>query len=70
MPMSARASASPSRRGDGYDVQALIKNADIALYEAKAGGRRIYRRFLPSMEAGLQERRQIEVDLRGALSRG
>jgi diguanylate cyclase (GGDEF)-like protein/PAS domain S-box-containing protein len=56
--------------GDGYDVQALIKNADIALYEAKAGGRRIYRRFLPSMEAGLQERRQIEVDLRGALSRG
>ncbi|HEV3248651.1 MAG TPA: EAL domain-containing protein [Beijerinckiaceae bacterium] len=56
--------------GDGYDVQALIKNADIALYEAKAAGRRIYRRFLPSMEAGLQERRQIEVDLRGALSRG
>ena len=30
---------------DGCDVQALIKNADIALYEAKAGGRRIYRRF-------------------------
>ncbi len=56
--------------GDGHDVQALIKNADIALYEAKAGGRRIYRRFLPSMEAGLQERRQIEMDLRGALSRG
>ncbi|MBV8765048.1 MAG: EAL domain-containing protein [Hyphomicrobiales bacterium] len=56
--------------GDGHDVQALIKNADIALYEAKAGGRRTYRRFLRSMEAGLQERRKIEVDLRGALSRG
>ncbi|MBV9518876.1 MAG: EAL domain-containing protein [Hyphomicrobiales bacterium] len=56
--------------GDGHDVQALIKNADIALYEAKAGGRRIYRRFHPSMEAGLQERRQIELDLRGALARG
>ena len=55
---------------DGCDVQALIKNADIALYEAKAGGRRIYRRFDPSMEAGLQERRKVEVDLRGALSRG
>ncbi|MBV9753586.1 MAG: EAL domain-containing protein [Hyphomicrobiales bacterium] len=55
--------------GDGHDVQALIKNADIALYEAKAGGRRMHRRFHPSMEAGLQERRQIEVDLRGALAR-
>jgi diguanylate cyclase (GGDEF)-like protein/PAS domain S-box-containing protein len=56
--------------GDGDDAQALIKNADIALYEAKAAGRRIYRRFHPSMEAGLQERREIEMDLRGALSRG
>ncbi|MFI5014430.1 MAG: EAL domain-containing protein [Hyphomicrobiales bacterium] len=55
---------------DGNDVQALIKNADIALYEAKAGGRRIYRRFDHSIEAGLQERRKIEVDLRCALAKG
>ena len=56
--------------GDGDSVHELIKNADIALYEAKADGRKVFRRFDHSIEAGLQERRKIELDLRGALARG
>jgi diguanylate cyclase (GGDEF)-like protein/PAS domain S-box-containing protein len=55
---------------DGADVQALIKNADIALYQAKADGRNVARRFDREIEASLQERRKIELDLRGALARG
>ena len=54
---------------DGGDVQALIKNADIALYQAKADGRNVFRRFERAIEASLQERRRIELDLRGALAR-
>ncbi len=54
---------------DGADVQSLIKNADIALYQAKADGRNVHRRFDSEIEASLQERRKIEIDLRGALAR-
>jgi len=56
--------------GDGADVQALSKNADIALYQAKADGRKIYRRFDAGIEARLQEKRKIEGELRGALAKG
>jgi predicted signal transduction protein with EAL and GGDEF domain len=55
---------------DGEDADVLLKNADMALYRAKADGRRTYRFFEPEMDAELQARRTLEVDLRRALVRG
>ncbi|KRB62064.1 diguanylate cyclase [Rhizobium sp. Root708] len=45
----------------------LLKNADIALYRAKQGGRATYRIFEAQMDAELQERRALEYDLRQAV---
>ncbi len=52
---------------DGEDAEALLKAADLALYRAKAAGRGIVRFFEPEMDAQMQLRRLLEIDLRGAL---
>jgi EAL domain-containing protein (putative c-di-GMP-specific phosphodiesterase class I) len=44
-----------------------LKNADLALYRAKTDGRGIYRFFEPEMDALMQKRRALELDLRRAL---
>ncbi len=46
----------------------LLKNADLALYLAKAGGRGIYRVFEHEMDARMQARRLLELDLRDAIA--
>ncbi len=46
----------------------LLKSADIALYKAKAEGRGTYRFFEAEMDARIQARRRLELDLRHALS--
>jgi diguanylate cyclase (GGDEF)-like protein len=50
--------------GDGTDLEQLLKNADLAMYGAKAAGRRTYRFFEPEMDARAKTRRQLELDLR------
>ncbi len=55
---------------DGQSTQQLLKNADIALYRAKAEGRDTYRFFAPGMDAELQARKATERDLRRALAEG
>ena len=47
----------------------LLKNADLALYRAKADGRGTYRFFEAEMDARLQTRRRLELDLQTALDR-
>jgi predicted signal transduction protein with EAL and GGDEF domain len=53
--------------GDGNDPDAILKNADLALYRAKAEGRSLYRFFEAAMDARMQARRLLELDLRSAL---
>ena len=55
---------------DGTDANDLLKNADMALYRAKADGRGIYRFFEPTMDQRMKERRALELALRKALERG
>jgi diguanylate cyclase (GGDEF)-like protein len=55
---------------DGSDPDKLLKNADLALYRAKSDGRDSYRFFEPDMDAKMQLRRKMEIDLRRALTLG
>jgi len=55
---------------DGVDADQLLKNADMALYGAKADGRGTYRFFEPGMDARSKARRVLELDLRKALADG
>ncbi len=55
---------------DGSDLFDLLKNADLAMYAAKAAGRRTYRFFDPAMEQQANHRRELEADLRAALAEG
>ena len=54
---------------DGVDSDQLLKNADLAMYGAKAEGRGVYRFFEPDMDARVKARRAIEFDLREAIQR-
>jgi diguanylate cyclase (GGDEF)-like protein len=52
----------------GRDSETLIRNADLALYAAKADGRGIHRFFREELLIGAQSRKQLEDDLRHALA--
>ena len=54
----------------GLSLDELLKNADMAMYEAKAAGRRTYRFFAPEMGSRMLARRALEQDLREALVQG
>jgi diguanylate cyclase (GGDEF)-like protein len=55
---------------DGVDADQLLKGADLALYRAKADGRGTFRLFQAEMDAAVQARRLLELDLRLALPAG
>jgi diguanylate cyclase (GGDEF)-like protein len=55
---------------DGETAEQLLRNADIALYQAKEDGRRVFRFFEPGMDTRLRARRALEFDLRKALAAG
>ncbi len=54
---------------DGLDAETLIKNADTAMYQAKANGRQGYQFFKPAMNVRAVERQSVEEGLRHALER-
>ncbi len=55
---------------DGLDPNVLLRSADMALYRAKADGRNLYRFFEAEMDARMQARRSLEIDLRKAIAAG
>jgi diguanylate cyclase (GGDEF)-like protein/PAS domain S-box-containing protein len=54
---------------DSTDVEVLLRNADLAMYRAKADGRGTYRFFEAGMDARAQARRILDLELRRALER-
>ncbi|WP_232474303.1 putative bifunctional diguanylate cyclase/phosphodiesterase [Sphingomonas sp. MA1305] len=54
----------------GEDAEELIRNADLALYAAKADGRGVHRFFSEEMLEGARTRKQLEDDIRTALNDG
>jgi len=55
---------------DGMDLDGLLRNADLALYGAKADGRRTHRFFEAGMDERARARRKLELDLRQAIVDG
>ena len=54
---------------DGEYADDLLRNSDLALYRAKAEGKGRYFFFTAEMNAVMQTRRLLEIDLRQALER-
>jgi diguanylate cyclase (GGDEF)-like protein len=54
----------------GTDLDQLLRNADLAMYAAKADGRRTCRFFEPAMDARVKAQRTLELDLRQAIANG
>jgi diguanylate cyclase (GGDEF)-like protein len=54
---------------DGATVEALTRNADLALYRSKDRGGGTIASFEPALHDQARERREIEIELRSALTR-
>ena len=57
-------------RGSGSAIDDLLREADLALYQAKADGKGVARRYDPALFAATEQRRRDEGELRRALDRG
>lgn len=59
-----------SSPADGKEADALLQRADLALYDVKDNGRGDFRFFEAEMNQKMRDRREMEADLRLAVSRG
>ncbi|MDQ3889379.1 MAG: EAL domain-containing protein [Actinomycetota bacterium] len=66
-----RASVGIAHADDRHEsVDALLRNADVAMYTAKEAGKNVYRVFEPEMHAAVLERLELKRALQIALDRG
>jgi diguanylate cyclase (GGDEF)-like protein len=54
----------------GSEPATLMRNADLAMYQAKRAGRDAFQAFLPQFGVSLGRRLQLELELRNALAAG
>ena len=54
---------------DSADADELLSHADLALYAAKAAGKRQWRRYLPVLSAGMVRRREVQAALEDAVKK-
>lgn len=55
---------------DASNAGQLLKNADIAMYQAKVAGKNCYRFYSRAMDQAVERRVHLEQELRGAWERG
>ena len=55
---------------DGANVETALRQADMAMYWAKAEGRGQYRFFDRAMDERLQQRVELEAEMKGAIEAG
>jgi len=53
---------------DSTDAGDLVRHADLALYAAKAAGKRQWRRYRPLLSAGMARRRELKAAIEEAVS--
>ena len=54
---------------DAQDIDSLMRQADVAMYQSKSGGRSMVHFFTPDMDERAQKRLQLESHLRHAIER-
>ena len=55
---------------DADDASGLLKNGDIAMYQAKAAGKNCFRYYSRAMDHAVERQLHVEHELRGAWERG
>jgi diguanylate cyclase len=65
-----RASVGLALAEDGDDQHSLLRNADIALYEAKDQGKGVCARYVPALGARIQQAATLAAQLRQAIDGG
>lgn len=67
-PVMVKATVGIATTRDSADVNDLLRHADLALYAAKAAGKRGWRRYQPVLSAGLSRRRELQAALEEAVA--
>ncbi|MEY9842060.1 putative bifunctional diguanylate cyclase/phosphodiesterase [Streptacidiphilus sp. EB103A] len=66
--ISVSASVGIATALDSSDGEELLSHADLALYAAKAAGKRQWRRFQPVLHQGMMERHELRASLENAIA--
>jgi diguanylate cyclase (GGDEF)-like protein/PAS domain S-box-containing protein len=67
-PVIATATVGVATTGDSTDAGDLVRHADLALYAAKAAGKRQWRRYRPLLSAGIARRRELKAAIEDAVT--